>query len=753
MKKSFIVLLGILITFLILGNIEIRASPSNWKYVFPLKIENPNSYPLYDRPFRIVINTKYLVDAGYLKSDLSDLRFTSDLKSPDEGGSIIPYWIEPGTENTENTIIWIKPSSLQPGTNYIYLWCGNPSATSQSNIDAIFVEKIGNLELFYRFEEGSGTTVYDYSGKGRDGTIYTGGNAPEPWGWVEGGLNLTGYYDNVASTNYKDGSVDSGYFWDWNSKGTWALVYYIKNPPSDAITCEIMTNFQTTHKFYITKTDNYALFKFDGDWKANGTGAWYIHKIKVSNYQNVIGIVKVVIFYDGNNINMTMFLPNGTVVSTQKTGYTENRRTQHKIFLAEWNDGTDVADGGSGYVIFYEVFATHSVLTNDQISKFFKYEVYGTFNYPGYVLLYNRTGDDPYLTTSIVESYFIIFRWDNGTYIESLPSSVTISYGGGSETTTQGFLIIDPDFVTSDYYTIQGSSFVRHYSTKFYTEAFIPEPDEEYTGVTIIINDYTGKFGGGWLKVYDSAQRLIQEEIIPLDYKVSCYLKLYETYKLVVEKDNEERVLGYVTIDQENKTITSYIGTTPPTYSEILEGVNYNVTDTGTSIMVTVTSEEPIDVQIKIYNQTGEEFSHSSSNVETVSITHTYSEKTFRTVEITVTDPETGESKKITYYVGTGVTQPFTLERTPNPLQLFNITFFSIPYEIRQLGLENILVYCTGIVIFLILCTKYTLGVGCIGAGITILFMKAWIGNVTYPDLIASVVIVLGGLYEFTRRR
>ena len=229
MRKSSAIVIGILIVFLVLSNIEIDASPSSWKYVFPLKIENPNSYTLQDRPFRIIINTKYLVDAGYLKSDLSDLRFTSDLKPPDEGSSIIPYWVEPGTENTESTIIWIKPSQLQAGTNYIYLWCGNPSATSQSNIDAIFVEKIGNLELFYRFEEGSGTTVYDYSGKNRHETIYTGGT--EPWGWVEGGLNFTGYKDPATGSHYTDGSIDTGYTWNWNNTGSLVYIFTIKDPP------------------------------------------------------------------------------------------------------------------------------------------------------------------------------------------------------------------------------------------------------------------------------------------------------------------------------------------------------------------------------------------------------------------------------------------------------------------------------------------------------------------------------------------
>ena len=1082
MRKSSAIVIGILIVFLILGNIEIDASPSSWKYVFPLKIENPNSYTLQDRPFRIIINTKYLVDAGYLKSDLSDLRFTSDLKPPDEGGSLIPYWVEPGTENTEETIIWIKPSQLQAGTNYIYLWCGNPSATSPTYTIPEFMgwkyrryhiinsaedadvnytikiilkwlgieeEVIPDATIVSELPVPDGTSIicpqpgvywdgnylHVWFGSSTDGTdknddiYYTRSEYPftnwidpvkvidepspigvrSPISLVEGdyiyffvqsfdGTNFrpiklykvkkdadftnpnnyifvgdildvgaSGSFDekwvmspavvkinntyyltyeardsaNVCSIGIAkadsiegpwtkigqlkdyEGNVIYNPFGDYIAPDTWidentlvvhlydgtaVRLYYIVGDvtnnamklseyeiaPADGFknhnsfahvgwingnyyflllswnTSKILKMYKTTSRNDIISLDkkcredfgdirftdsdgntllsywfeevtlydraiawiriptnltssSATIYMYYGNSEATYQGSGYDvfpffddfdgTSIDTSRW-SATGSVSVsnseLILVDTEEINGIVSLVNFSppIIIEAKSKGTEPRRTyvsvsdgwpgfEHDNSVEAFVGGDNIwrlgtKSEGSGTLIEFgtpiEEYAIHSIYWNTSKVKYYvdgilKAECTTTiptislpirFNDWGYdggetrvdwVRVRKYIAEEPqhgewgseeiffYDVDVISGNYFVILRWDNGTYIQSLSSPVTISYGGGSESTTSGFFIIDSDLVTSDYYTVQGSSFVRHYSTKFYTEAFIPEPDEEYTGVTIIINDYTGKFGGGWLKVYDSAQRLIQEEIIPLDYKVSCYLKLYETYKLVVETDNEERVLGYVTIDQENKTITSYIGTTPPTYSEILEGVNYNVTDTGTSIMVTVTSEEPIDVLIKIYNQTGEEFSHSSSNVETLSITHTYSEKTFRTVEITVTDPETGESKKVSYYVGTGVTQPFTLERTPNPLQLFNITFFSIPYEIRQLGLENLLVYCTGIVIFLILCTKYTLGVGCIGAGITILFMKAWIGNVTYPDLIASVVIVLGGLYEFTRRR
>ena len=403
MRKGAIVIALLLILQLLYVTIPLsETSPGSWQYCWALRIENPNSFILQNRSFKIVLNTKKLVELGYLSPDLSDLRFTANMKPPDDPEAVlIPYWIEPGTENTESTIIWLKPLNLKNGTNYIYMWGGNPDAVSESDVDSVFEERIGNLELFYRFEEGSGTTVYDYSGKNRHGTIYTGGNATEPWGWVEGGVNFTGYVDQDTSTKYFDGSVDSDYSWDWNNKGTWAVIFYLKDPPCNAPHSQIISNWQSTFSLWGNKTEDSEIFQFAGMFTANGTTNWYTHNIDIRPFQNAVGVVKTVIYYDGNNINMTILLPNGTTVSVQKTGYTENTRPAADLFLAEWNEeARNYLTGGVGYIIFYEFFATLSVLTNDQISKFFEYEVYGTLNYPGYVLLYNRTGEDPLLNTT-----------------------------------------------------------------------------------------------------------------------------------------------------------------------------------------------------------------------------------------------------------------------------------------------------------------------------------------------------------------
>jgi len=69
-----------------------------------------------------------------MKSDCGDVR----VYDPDKG-SLLPYWVETGTENSSSTRIWVKvPSIPGGGKKTIYLFYGNSVATSQSNGDEVF---------------------------------------------------------------------------------------------------------------------------------------------------------------------------------------------------------------------------------------------------------------------------------------------------------------------------------------------------------------------------------------------------------------------------------------------------------------------------------------------------------------------------------------------------------------------------------------------------------------------------------------
>ena len=67
-----------------------------------------------------------------MRPDFGDLRF----KHENSGDVLCNYWLE--TYNTSNAEVWVKIPSAPTGTSKIYLFYGNPSATSQSNFYNVF---------------------------------------------------------------------------------------------------------------------------------------------------------------------------------------------------------------------------------------------------------------------------------------------------------------------------------------------------------------------------------------------------------------------------------------------------------------------------------------------------------------------------------------------------------------------------------------------------------------------------------------
>lgn len=72
---------------------------------------------------------------GNAMSDFGDIRFTKS-----DGVTLLDYWIESYTPGV-SAVVWVKIDSIpaSPSTANIYLYYGNPSATSVSNGDATFL--------------------------------------------------------------------------------------------------------------------------------------------------------------------------------------------------------------------------------------------------------------------------------------------------------------------------------------------------------------------------------------------------------------------------------------------------------------------------------------------------------------------------------------------------------------------------------------------------------------------------------------
>jgi hypothetical protein len=108
---------------------------SGWTYRRPITINNSsNSNALTDYQVLITLDTQSLISAGKMRSDGGDIRFTDS-----DGSTLLNYWIETGI-NTTSTKIWVKvPSIPASSTKTIYVYYGNPSATSQSNGSNTFI--------------------------------------------------------------------------------------------------------------------------------------------------------------------------------------------------------------------------------------------------------------------------------------------------------------------------------------------------------------------------------------------------------------------------------------------------------------------------------------------------------------------------------------------------------------------------------------------------------------------------------------
>jgi len=120
---------------------------SGWNYRRNITINNTqNSNTLTD--YQVAINLTY---TSNMQPDFSDIRFTNS------SDSLLSYWIESKVDSTW-AYVWVKvPSIPASSTATIYLYYGNPSATSLSN----------GFNVFDFFDDFSNYTTSSVTEKGR----------------------------------------------------------------------------------------------------------------------------------------------------------------------------------------------------------------------------------------------------------------------------------------------------------------------------------------------------------------------------------------------------------------------------------------------------------------------------------------------------------------------------------------------------------------------------------------------------------
>lgn len=99
-----------------------------------VSIKNPTAANLTNYQVPLTIDTATPIAAGNMLSSGGDIRFT------DVTGTQLPYWVESGL-NTTTTRIWIKVPTIAANTTaLVTLSYGNPTLTSLSNPNSVFLQ-------------------------------------------------------------------------------------------------------------------------------------------------------------------------------------------------------------------------------------------------------------------------------------------------------------------------------------------------------------------------------------------------------------------------------------------------------------------------------------------------------------------------------------------------------------------------------------------------------------------------------------
>ena len=101
---------------------------SYWRYRKAIQITEQTGNTLTNYQVKIELTTTNF-DFTKAKSDGGDIRFT------DSTGNLLDYWIQYWNSTSGNAIIWVKIPTIPAGsTTTIYMYYGNPSASSQSSL-------------------------------------------------------------------------------------------------------------------------------------------------------------------------------------------------------------------------------------------------------------------------------------------------------------------------------------------------------------------------------------------------------------------------------------------------------------------------------------------------------------------------------------------------------------------------------------------------------------------------------------------
>jgi len=364
MKRWLLLLLLLLIPVLMMP----AAALDGWLYYRDITISNSLDQELTNYQVKIVLDTYSLILGGKMRSDCGDIRFT------DSGGNLLPYWVEPGTCNSQNTVIWVKvPSIPASGQTTIRLWYGNTSAESLSDVSSVFITEIGNVTASWLMDEGSGDTVYDTSGNDNHGTIYGATWVDSPYGKALSFDGVDDYIRVLDSPSLRNDEITVDLWLYLHSKDK--TMYFVGKaflPGTGTSEGWVLYYHSSTDsiRFYIVgeETTKYAAY-------SNPPTHTWLHI--VGTYEN--GTIKIYV--------------NGELKDTESQPTI--RVSTRDLYIGSYYGILHFTDGLISHVSIY-----NRALTDEEIVAIYNNRIYTTPAYPGKVLIRAYASQEPSLSIS-----------------------------------------------------------------------------------------------------------------------------------------------------------------------------------------------------------------------------------------------------------------------------------------------------------------------------------------------------------------
>ena len=352
-----------------------------WLYRITVTITSGATYT--NQQVKILLDTRSLISAGKMRSDCGDIRVIDS-----DDATQLPYWVEPNTCNTPPyTIIWVKVPSIPAGSKTIYIYYGNPSATSQSNANSVFFAVIPNLQALFRLDEGPGYPItYADPASPIGGAVGTLKNGPL---WVQGRYGYALKFDGV------DDYVDFGDILNLAGRSlTISAWIRVDKLPPPGYTYPFVARRQDSSPYnadYLVEVTSGGGICFT--YAKAGTYNWY----SACTGSGVVAAGQwyhVVATFDSSTTTARIYV-NAVQRASQNTGQqlTSNSRAVFRLAYT-WYTGNNKYYNGT----IDEVAVFDRALSGSEISALYTYYAYTTGNYKGYLLMGNPPAG---ITTSV----------------------------------------------------------------------------------------------------------------------------------------------------------------------------------------------------------------------------------------------------------------------------------------------------------------------------------------------------------------